>query len=566
MSGDDEKKSSAVLTLGKGIMGGTVLAAKGVKAGAIATKDGAVATKKFNDKHEITGKAMAGVAAGVGVVAAAAVQQTSAGPPALVDEEHAVHTQLDDTVYGSDEVWNQQLFTGGSPAELLQLACASSDHPKVPKWWYAKLEDITGEETSALEKMKGRRSGSESPSDQTLQNKLRQAVFKTIQNSSKLLHKIARMEEKRVRPVMVELENRSSGELVGMEFSIKEVHSIERKLLFESSQAPKKTLQQVMNSRMTDGLRYTILYPTKSYCKQTKLLLDFLIKENNFMPNELRNYWETGHAYDGLNCSFFTDEVEAGGILFELQVHTPESFDVKQHRSHALYELWRSVDHPQRKYMVYTHMVDLFDQVPRPPGDLMSMGMLSRKSSPEPEGYQEWLAANPEDVVAVKKPESTWSAYFGVTIEVNVDETSVITDSIGYSSPQLPRKGLLSKLSGDGGKYKNPMIASGANGDTAMTMPGSISQPTCIDKFARAFQNFCGCSLPCYQRPGLNERQTPLVSAMREEAPGIQKNPMFDTTSAAADDAPTGKYAFIRHGEAEHNVLFRKGQVASPGR
>ena len=26
------------------------------------------------------------------------------------------------------------------------------------------------------------------------------------------------------------------------------------------------------------------------------------------------------------------------------------------------------------------------------------------------------------------------------------------------------------------------------------------------------------------------------------------------------------KYAFIRHGEAEHNVLFRKGQVASPGR
>ena len=150
MSGDDEKKSSAVLTLGKGVMGGTVLAAKGVKAGAIATKDGAVATKKFNDKHEITGKAMAGVAAGVGVVAAAAVQQTSAGPPALVDEEHAVHTQLDDTVYGSDEVWNQQLFTGGSPAELLQLACASSDHPKVPKWWYAKLEDITGEETRTV--------------------------------------------------------------------------------------------------------------------------------------------------------------------------------------------------------------------------------------------------------------------------------------------------------------------------------------------------------------------------------------------------------------------------------
>jgi hypothetical protein len=480
-----------------------------------------------------------------GDVADAPVQQTSVGPPALVDEEHAVHTQLDDTIYGSDEVWNQQLFTGGSPAELLQLACASSDNPKVPKWWYAKLEDIT-------EILTG-------PREEVL-NKLRQSVFKTIQNSSRLLHKIARAEEKRVRPVMVELENRSNGELVGMEFSIKEVHSIERKLLFESSQSSKNTLQQVMNSRMTDGLRYTILYPTKSYCKQTKLLLDFLIKENYFMPNELRNYWETGHAYDGLNCSFFTDEVEAGGILFELQVHTPESFDVKQHKSHSLYELWRCVDHPQRKYMVYTQMVNLFDRVPRPPGDLMSMGTLSRKSSPEPGGYQEWLVANPKDLVAIKKPESSWNEYFGVTIQVDMDNTSVLTDTIGYSSPELPRK---KKGKFDAGKYKNPMVDSGANGDTAMAMPGSISEPTCMDKFARAFQNFCGCSLPCYQRPALNDRQTPLVSAMREEKPGIQKNPMFDNAmSDAADDAPAGKYAFIRHGEAEHNVLFRKGDVA----
>ena len=54
-----------------------------------------------------------------------------------------------------------------------------------------------------------------------------------------------------------------------------------------------------------------------------------------------RNYWETGHAYDGLNCSFLTDDHDAGGVLFEVQVHTPESFEVKQYESHALYELWR---------------------------------------------------------------------------------------------------------------------------------------------------------------------------------------------------------------------------------
>eukprot|EP01051_Picozoa_sp_SAG22_P009153 SAG22_NODE_743_length_7504_cov_4.816745_3_plen_49_part_00 len=47
--------------------------------------------------------------------------------------------------------------------------------------------------------------------------------------------------------------------------------------------------------------------------------------------------------------------------------------------------------------MVYSKMVDLFDSVPRPPGDLMAIGNLTRKMSPEPKGYPGWLAANPQD-------------------------------------------------------------------------------------------------------------------------------------------------------------------------
>ena len=50
-----------------------------------------------------------------------------------VDEDHAVHTALDPEIYGADELWNQQMFTGGSPAELLKRACKNAIDPSVLK-------------------------------------------------------------------------------------------------------------------------------------------------------------------------------------------------------------------------------------------------------------------------------------------------------------------------------------------------------------------------------------------------------------------------------------------------
>ena len=48
--------------------------------------------------------------------------------PMLVDADHQISTGLDAEEYGPDEMWNQQLFTGGSPADLLELACEDPNH------------------------------------------------------------------------------------------------------------------------------------------------------------------------------------------------------------------------------------------------------------------------------------------------------------------------------------------------------------------------------------------------------------------------------------------------------
>lgn len=412
-------------------------------------------------------------------------------------------------------MWNQQLFTGGSPAELLGRAVADPDDASVPRWWVDLMGDLAA--------------GAE-------QEDLRRLVFGVIRKNSKLLCMTAEHEERRVRPLMEQLEAESNGELVGMEFSLKSEESTQRKLIFESSQMPKLTIQECMNTRMTDCLRYTILYSTRNYCRQTEHLLTFLRDLKGFQANAVRNYWETGHAYDGLNCSFLTDEVDDGGILFEVQVHTPESFDVKQNRSHSLYELWRGIDHPMRKYMVYTKMVDLFDSVPRPPGDLMAIGQLSRKTSPEPAGYHDWFAANPKDWKVLNKPEKHWVKYFGVPIDLDQDTTTVITDEVGYSANGTtpPRKG-------PNGRYTNPMVSSEMSviGDTGMSAGGPPPPIGCMQKFARIWNSTCCINLPqdWYISSSARPIDTPLVSRMRSTDGGAKpsKQPIMNPMFAAVE-------------------------------
>lgn len=434
--------------------------------------------------------------------------------PVLVDADHQVSTGLDAELYGPDEMWNQQLFTGGSPAELLELALQDANHPKVPKWWAAKVPAAAAGEDPTAE--------------------LRRAVWKDILQKSKLLFMLAKSAEDSITGVMREIEGLTNGQLIGIEYRLKELPSIQRKLIFETSQSVSKSVQEVMNSRMTDTLRYTVLYETSSYVQQAGVLVETLCNAKKYKSFELRNYWETGHAYDGLNCSFLTDDHEAGGVLYEVQVHTPQSFEVKQYKSHALYELWRGIDDPMRKYLVFSHMVDLFDEVPRPPGDLLAIGTLNRKTSPEPKGYKEWLAQNPRDVEMLTQKNY---AYFGVDVHEAVRPEDGRTDG----ATRLVDTGGLFSGGAVGNRFFNPMSAVGdlQARDVGGAVGGGIG--ACFAKVFCCFKRSQGAS------------EAPLMSAMRE---AIQ-NPMFDGTPA--DDQE--QFAFIRHGEAEHNVLFRMGKI-----
>eukprot|EP01051_Picozoa_sp_SAG22_P009154 SAG22_NODE_743_length_7504_cov_4.816745_4_plen_191_part_00 len=160
----------------------------------------------------------------------------------------------------------------------------------------------------------------------------------------------------------------------------------------------------------------------------------------------------------------------------------------------------------------------------------------------------------------LNKGEEHWGGYFGVTIEVNTDVTTVLTDQVDYSgqsppaypdskkvshkalplpcgstaflSKTVPFHAVLHNTQGKkkgGSKYTNPMVAGGAGGgganvlgDTGLTMPGAPPmQIGCWDKVARGFENAFGCALPCYRGGALNgTNSAPLMSGMREEGDG----------------------------------------------
>jgi hypothetical protein len=354
------------------------------------------------------------------------LEEVFGGADAHVDEDHEIHTDLDSKVYGPDDVWNQLMYTGQSPADLLVMACDVEDLKaamaeygtagQIPVWWDTVSKDVSSKTGAAR------------------RDALRKKCWAVITKKAKQLFDLGRGVEPEVTKAMTDVGADCGGKLVGLEWRLKTLASTQRKLLFETCSNPQMTVIEVMRARMTDALRYTVQFPTADYVRLSLSLIDALQTEYKYTKAAVRNYWETGHAYDGLNTAFRKVEgvrkstvKNLGGVMFEVQIHTPQSFHAKEEDSHTLYEYWRVVDDVhvgavvacssvkrsintvprllQRKYAIFSLMVEKFNGIPRPPSDstsglkLLDIGTLHRKGMAEPEGYQTYLQERGNDEI-----------------------------------------------------------------------------------------------------------------------------------------------------------------------
>lgn len=157
---------------------------------------------------------------------------------------------------------------------------------------------------------------------------------------------------------------KQGGLMIGLDFRLKRLGSLSRKLESEVLEAAEKgetiTLQDAAN-KMGDVARFTSVFEPDNFQQST----DKVIRELQSQGYELvkfKNYFQPNSSYKGLNCNF----KDKNGNLFELQFHTPASMKIKEgyeidipskkavinkwaFQSHDIYETTRVLEDKKRK-------------------------------------------------------------------------------------------------------------------------------------------------------------------------------------------------------------------------
>lgn len=123
--------------------------------------------------------------------------------------------------------------------------------------------------------------------------------------------------------------------MVGEKFAIKQPMSYDRKI--NEIMLEKNIYEEEAMKECGDVIRYTSISSSKTLVKNTKEMLQNLTNEG-YQIVELKNTWiDEDNPYKGINIKMLSPD----GTKFELQVHTAQSFDMKERKQHKHYEEWR---------------------------------------------------------------------------------------------------------------------------------------------------------------------------------------------------------------------------------
>lgn len=122
--------------------------------------------------------------------------------------------------------------------------------------------------------------------------------------------------------------------LAGLEYRLKDEDRFKEKIAEGLALTPERPVERVV-AKIPDAVRYTYLFNRDRYVDGSWEVRQKL-EERGYSLALSINSWESDQ-YKGVNSRWRTDE----GQLFEVQFHTPESFDAKQ-LTHEAYERLRN--------------------------------------------------------------------------------------------------------------------------------------------------------------------------------------------------------------------------------
>ncbi|MDO9734993.1 hypothetical protein Q7535_12825, partial [Glaesserella parasuis] len=122
----------------------------------------------------------------------------------------------------------------------------------------------------------------------------------------------------------------------GLEYRLKSLESLKRKV--ETEVLAGISEKQAINS-VKDVIRYTAILDVNNFVLQYDKIQSALEKQGYFTV-VVKNTWKDGAVYKGVN-TFVTTLIKKDNVVFELQYHTQQSFDLKNGVLHNLYEQFR---------------------------------------------------------------------------------------------------------------------------------------------------------------------------------------------------------------------------------
>jgi hypothetical protein len=181
--------------------------------------------------------------------------------------------------------------------------------------------------------------------------------------------------EPRVTGDLSRLASRVGGELLGLEHRFKSREGLVKKIGSKRKRNPFLGTDEQAAASIADALRYTLATDTPNHSEAVEEVLEELRELGyQFETNDIENSW-----YQGGDCKGINMNLSWGGVRFELQFHTTESFRTKM-ETHALY---RERDSPEttdeRRAEVDALMVRISDGVEFPPGISRIGTMKSRR-------------------------------------------------------------------------------------------------------------------------------------------------------------------------------------------
>ena len=169
----------------------------------------------------------------------------------------------------------------------------------------------------------------------------------------------AALEEPLITAILRQMESDACS-LQGLDSRLKSEESLARKI--QTDAAADGITEDEAAAKIADVLRYTLCIREDEYAATVKATLQKLT-DAGCSVIKFKNTW-SGFGYKGINSQLKTP----GGYVFELQFHTPASYNAKE-EAHKNYEAIRDpATSPEERNRLEEFSRDLFRQVPVPDG------------------------------------------------------------------------------------------------------------------------------------------------------------------------------------------------------